>query len=184
MVFALFLFIELKFEKKFPKIVLTEKDKEIEMLTDMDLINRDTEFAMGEGKIVKILSDLNFANIFNFALVIALLTYFTIESFFKFDLKRDPSIFVNIPIYLLVYNISDTVGKFLPSQFFILKAKDLHIFNFLKLVILFYFVGIFVADPEPGLLNSPFIRMIAIGLLGAQNGYITNCLMAQAANRF
>ena len=184
-IFLFYFVLDFVFEKKY-KVDSEEKGSNQEHLINNPLesdseVDTDTK-ALTSSQIIRRTIDLLMGLIFQYVIVISLVSYFLAEGYYKFDTKGD-SLFT-IPAYLFFFNLADAIGKFLPPRTFIKSSTAIHFWNFIRFSFIIYFMGIIGSDNPPEVLSSEWTRAVIFFVSGVTNGYFTNCFMGTAANRF
>lgn len=85
--------------------------------------------------------------------------------------------------YLFVYNVSDTLAKFVPPRFFVSSFKRLHSISLARLALQGYFVLVIEWTPSR-ILTLPAARMLGFLTLAVIDGFFINNFFCMAADRF
>jgi hypothetical protein len=167
------------FDKQNPEVLLFEGDREIEnILAETSMI--DTEKSAGEITIIRKSIDILLSLTFLYVCTIVVFALFNIQAYFNFDRNQTA---YTIPMYSFFFNVFDTIGKFLPSQFLIKSNPLIQSLNAFRSIIPVYFYFILHYSPTPELTSS-FLRILANIVLGFSNGYFSNSLLTMATDRF
>lgn len=182
-IFAIaFFIIEDNYEKTHAEYFDTQSEQEIEAPLESDKYEGDKVVSMSSTKIIRRCLDLYVGLLFQYAIILAIITFFLFETYNRFD--KPENLFYKIPTYLFFFNISDTIGKFVDSSKLIYSPNKLHTINFLKLTFLVYFIYIVYVNDIVEFLASGWFRCIIYAVLGFINGYFTNCFFSASTNRF
>lgn len=182
--FVFFFGLQIAFLRKFGD-AFDEDEKNMEIIFDESLIVKDTQESMGEAKIIIRSFDLLFGMFFNYTIVINIVGCFLIETQLFYDQTQNngKGNGLTIPFFIFFYNISDTIGKYLPQKLFFKSSRILHFCAICQLIFWGYYIYILTNKIE-GFLTSPIFRCFVPSFLGVLNGFYTNNFFVRSAERF
>lgn len=155
-----------------------ECDKKKSLLKPKDLaILEEQEYSLMS--IIKSILDLFVGIICNITLSIQAVCFVISTLTEKYDQNSE----LLLLTYLFVYNIIDTLVKFIPPRFFVSNFKKLHLISVFRLVLQAYYTFIIEFSPLK-FLTHPATRILSYFLMGGLDGFFLNNFFCMAADRF
>ena len=176
----LFIIIENMYERTHSEYFDTKSEQEIEAPLDSDIVENDKVVAMNSIKIIRRCIDMLFGLLFQYVIVLVIITFFLIRAYNEFD--KDS--FYTLSFYFFWFNLCDSLGKFVNPSKLIYSPNKLHVLNFLKLLFLIYFIYLLTVQEPIQFLSSGAARCVVLAFMGLVNGYFTNCFIGVSTNRF
>jgi hypothetical protein len=136
-------------------------------------------------RIIKLNLDLFFGIIMTYTVTLECLCYFVPYFYYLFDSKAGHENTYLIQIFILSFNIGDTIGKLIPETLFFDKKKFLFICNLIRVAIIqIYFYYIIEKQTKADIAGHISTRIIMFFLIGITNGFFTNNFFCLSSRRF
>lgn len=118
----------------------------------------------------------------NYAISIAILSYFLAGAFFQFDFGK--SKIYTVAVFNFFFNISDFLAKLIPHRLLVKGFVKMHSLSLIRILTILYFVLVIKLDKEGGFFSKGWIRFIILSISGFVHGYLKNVFMTNCADRF
>lgn len=117
---------------------------------------------------------------FMYVVTISFVAYLAIKTCFRFDHGN----FFIIPFFMFFFNLFDSIGKFFPPSTLLKNDAAIQLTALARLLLWAFTFYLLRANDLSDGLKSPWLRAGLCAVMGFTNGYLTNCYMASATDKF